>query len=230
MKKVLIALATAVAFASPALADGFSATLSAGTSPIAQAFSVRGVLAYSTTITSGLTLSGQARVNYNSASGTFGLSFRATPKYTLSLLESIALSVRAFGGVDFLIRVLPTPVGLYVTPLVGADLTYALSDPFAIYAGTEFDLSFNFDGAPISAAPFLSFYLEGDYTVIDPLTIAVGANFGTNFGGFYYNPYLNLSYDLDSTIRLILEGGYDNGGFLANTNGSYIFLRGRFRF
>lgn len=229
MKKVLIALLAAVAFTSLALADGFSATLSAGTSPIGQAFSVRGVLAYVTTIADGVALTAQARVNYNSASG-FGLSFRATPKYTLMLIDDAALAVSAFGAVDFLIRVLPTPVALFVTPLVGVDLSYAISDPFALYAGTEFDLSFNFDGKPFSAAPFLSFYLEGDYTVIDALTIALGANFGTNFGNFFINPYLNLSYDLDRSIRLIFEGGYDNGNFLANTNGTYIFLRGRFRF
>lgn len=229
MKRILIALAAAL-LVSPAFADGFTATLSAGTSPIAQAFSVRGVLAYSTTLADGLTLTAQARVNYNSASGTFGLSFRATPKYTLSLLEDQDVSVSAFGALDVLIRVLPTPIGLYVTPLVGLDVSYTVSEPFAVYAGTEFDLTINLDGTPVAAAPFLSLYLEGDYAVIDPLTVAFGSNFGTDFAGFYINPYLNLSYRLDSMITLILEGGYDNGGFLANTSGSYIFLRGRFRF
>lgn len=231
MRKTLIALAATTLLASPALADGFSATLSAGTSPIAQAFSVRGVLVYTTTIVDGLTLTAQARLNYNSASSSpFGFSLRATPKYTMTLLESQSLSVSAYGALDFLIVVLPTPVSLYVTPLAGVDLSYTVSDPFAIFAGTEFDLTFNFNGAPIRLAPFLTVYLEGDYRLMDPLIVAVGANLGTNFAGFYVNPYLNLSYDLNSMIRLILEGGYDNGSFLANTNGSYIFLRGRFRF
>ncbi len=229
MKKTLISLLAALTLASPALADGFSATLSAGTSPIAQAFSVRGVLAYTTTITTGFTLTAQARVNYNSLSS-FGLSFRVTPKYTLSLVDDGALYISAFGGVDFLLSVLPSPIGLYITPLLGADLTYAIDNQFAIYAGTEFDLTINIDSTPIGAGPFLSFYLEGDYTVIDPLTVAVGANVGTDFKGFYYNPYLNVTYDIDRTIRLIFEGGYDNGGFLANTSGTYLFLRGRFRF
>ncbi len=229
MKKTLISLLAALTLASPALADGFTATLSAGTSPIAQAFSVRGVLAYTTTITPGFTLTAQARVNYNSLSS-FGLSFRLTPKYTISLVDDGALYISGFGGIDFLLSVLPSPIGLYITPLLGADLTYAIDNQFAIYAGTEFDLTINIDSTPIGAGPFLSFYLEGDYTVIDPLTVAVGANVGTDFKGFFYNPYLNLTYDIDSTIRLIFEGGYDNGGFLANTRGTYIFLRGRFRF
>ena len=230
MKKVLLTLALTVTIASPALADGFTATLSAGTSPIAQAFSVRGVLAYAMTLTEGLTLSAQARVNYNSASSTFGLSLRVTPRYSLTLLEMSDLSVSAFGALDFLVRVLPTPVGLYVTPLVGVDLTYTVSDSLGVYAGTEFDLTVNFDGKPIVPSPFLSFYLEGDYSLIDALTVAFGSNIGTDFTGFYINPYLNLIYRLDSATSLILEGGYDNGGFLANTSGSYIFLRGRFRF
>ncbi len=230
MKKVLLTLVVAVTLASPALADGFTATLSAGTSPIAQAFSVRGVLAYSATLADGLTLTAQARVNYNSASSAFGLSLRATPKYTLSLLEMTDLSISAFGALDFLVRVLPTPVGLYVTPLVGVDLTYTVSDPFGVYAGTEFDLTVNFDGKPIAPSPFLSFYLEGDYNALEALTVAFGSNIGTDFAGFYINPYLNLIYRLDSSTALILEGGYDNGGFLANTSGSYVFLRGRFRF
>lgn len=233
MKSTLISLAAMAFLASPALADGFSTTISAGTSPIGQAFSVRGVLAYSTTITDGLTLTAQMRLNYNTAGGTFGLSFRTTPKYTRPLFEGDGLYLSGFAGLDFLIVVLPTPVSLYVTPLVGVDLFYAVSDQFAVFAGTEFDLSLNFDGRPIELSPFVSFYVEGGYSVIDPLTVAIGVNLGTGFKSVSYNPYLNVSYDLTNEIRLILEGGYDSlspDNFLANTYGFYIFLRGRFRF
>jgi hypothetical protein len=232
MKKFLFALAAIAALSAPAMAQNFSAILSVGTSPIAQAFSVRGVLSYSTTLVDNLSLTAQARVNFNSAFNTFSLSARATPRYTLSLFTDIGLDVTGFAAVDFLLSVVPSPVFLVVTPLVGLDVAYALTDELALYTGLEFDFSVNFifNNSPISTSPFLSAYLELGYAVLEPVTVSLGSNAGTDFAGVYFNPYLNLAYRLTDMITLILEGGFDNGGFLANANGGYIFLRGRFRF
>ena len=234
MKKILFTLAAVAALSAPAMAQNFSAILSVGTSPIAQAFSVRGVLSYSTTLIDNLSLTAQVRANFNSANNpnTFALSLRATPRYTLSLFTDIGLDVTGFAALDVLLGVVPSPVFVVVTPLVGVDVAYALTDELALYTGLEFDFSvfFAFNGSPISTLPFLSGYLELGYAVLEPLTVSLGSNIGTDFNAVGFNPYLNLAYRLTDMITLILEGGFDNGGFLANANGGYIFLRGRFRF
>ena len=232
MKKILFTLAAVAAFGAPAMAQNFSAILSVGTSPIAQAFSVRGVLSYSTALVDNLSLTAQVRANFNSATNTFALSLRATPRYTLSLFTDIGLDITGFAALDVLLSVVPSPVILIVTPLVGVDVAYALTDELALYTGLEFDFSvfFAFNGSPISTLPFLSGYLELGYAVLEPLTVSLGSNIGTDFNAVGFNPYLNLAYRLTDMITLILEGGFDNGGFLANANGGYIFLRGRFRF
>ncbi len=233
MKKILFALVALAAFSAPAMAQNVSAIVSVGTSPIAQAFSVRGVLSYSTTLIDNLSLTVQARVNFNSATtNTFSLSARVTPRYTLSLFTDTGLDVTGFAALDVLLGVVPSPVFLVVTPLVGLDVAYALTDELAVYAGLEFDFSVRviFNNSPISTSPFLSAYLELGYAVLEPVTVSLGSNAGTDFAGVYFNPYLNLAYRLFDRITLILEGGFDNGGFLANANGGYIFLRGRFRF
>jgi hypothetical protein len=233
MKKILFALAAVATLSAPAMAQNFSATLSLGTSPIAQAFSVRGVLSYSTTLIENLSLTAQARANFNSANtNTFSFSVRVTPRYTLSLFTDIGLDVTGFAALDVLLNVVPSPVFLIVTPLVGLDVAYALTDDLALYAGLEFDFSVavSFGSGAIATAPFLSGYLELGYAVLESVTVSLGSNAGTDFAGVFFNPYLNLAYRLTDMITLILEGGFDNGGFLANADGGYIFLRGRFRF
>jgi hypothetical protein len=233
MKKFLFTVIVVIAGISPTFAqsssDGFTVAFNLGSSPIAEAFSVGAGLTYNATLSENISLEAGAKVSYNSLTQTFGLGISATPQYTLSLLSGERYDLNAYTALETAITVLPTPVGLYLTPKAGVNLTYAVNEVFSVLTGLELSASVNFDGQPVTFAPFLGALVQGDVFLSEQLQISLGSYFGTDFAGVYFNPFLNIGYSIAPTIGIGIGAGYDDGVFLTDTAGWYIKLGGKIR-
>jgi hypothetical protein len=233
MKNFFFAVTAAIACTGPTFAqsssDGFTVAFSLGSSPIAEAFSVGAGLTYNATLSENISLEAAAKVSYNSLSQTFGMGINATPQYKLGLLSGENYNLSAYAALEAAVMVLPTPVGLFLTPKAGVNLTYDLDDVFSVLTGLELSASVNFDGQPVSFAPFLGALVQGDVFLSEQLQISLGSYFGTDFAAVYFNPFLNIGYAITPTMGIGIGAGYDDGVFLTDTAGWYIKLGGKIR-
>jgi hypothetical protein len=233
MKKFVFTVIAAIVCASPSFAqsssDGFTVSFDLGSSPIAEAFTVSAGLSYNAMLSENISLEVGAKVGYSSLAQVFGLGLAVKPTYTLSLFSDENVDLEAYAALDTTIVIVPTPVGLYLNPKAGIDLTYNVNEMFSVLTNLELSLAMNFDGQPIVASPFLGVLVQGDVVLSQQLGIKLGSAIGTDFAAVYFNPFVHLDYVIAPTIGLGFEAGYDDGVFLPGTAGWYISLSGRIK-
>jgi hypothetical protein len=179
LKKIAFAGLMSAAFAAPALADGFSATLETpiGLSPTS--FSVAGSLNYSMEVIPQLFVGGSLGGGYNITGNTGTVGARVGGVYVLQLAQASNAFVNAYVGAGANGVFIPGPntFGFAVDVNGGLFARYALSPQVRAYGGVDAEAGYNFSSG---FAPAVSGYAGLRF---EPLTaLSVYAQGGLGYG------------------------------------------------
>lgn len=230
-RSVLIALAGLLAVGTPALADGFSATIDV---PILPNFSIGTGLNYSYEVVPNLFVGGSLNLAFvpNLPSGSqFGLSTRVGAKYIMQVINTNNTYVNVYTGVGLDLQILPSPISVSADVNAGVFARYGVGNDVKVYGGMDGALGYNFSVGVLN--PEISAYAGVKFEPIGALSLyaqaGVGFNsissVGTSGAGFVYDIRTGLYYDIVPQFRLGVYAGF-NGGFVLGIGGQYTMKPG----
>ncbi len=226
-RNVLIGLAL-IGLSTPALADGFSATLEV---PILPQFSVGGTLNYSYEVVPNLFLGGTLGGAYNFGAQAGGIGGRVGGVYVLQLLDASNTFVNAYvgAGANVFYLIAPGASGLAFAADANAGVfaRYGISQAARIYGGIDGALGYNFTGGQF--IPVVSTYAGVRLEPLTSLEVYAQAAVGLNeikvanasgssllsafaAPGFVYDVRAGLYYQIVPQVQVGLYTGF-NGGF-----------------
>lgn len=209
----------------PALADGFSATLDL---PITPTFSVGAGLHYSTEVTPNLFVGGSLNLGFTPslpAASQIGIDARVGAKYIVQVLSANNTFVNVYVGAGFNFAILPSS-SFAADINAGFVARYGLSEAVKAYGGMDGAVAYNFSVGQFS--PQISGYAGLKFEPLGGVSLYTQAALGLNsiasvesFGtGVLFDARVGLYYDLVPQFRLGFYAGY-NGGFVLGIGGQY---------
>jgi hypothetical protein len=209
----------------PALADGFSATIDLPVSPV---FSLGAGLHYSTEIIPNLFVGGSLNLGFTPslpAASQFGVSARVAAKYIIQVLSADNTFVNIYAGAGFEAALLPAS-SVSTDLNAGFVARYGISQLLKVYGGMDGTLAYNFSVGQFN--PQISGYAGLKFEPLAGISLYTQAALGFNgiatvdsFGsGLLFDTRVGLYYDLIPQFRLGFYAGY-NGGFVFGIGGQY---------
>jgi hypothetical protein len=218
IRNALFTLMTAAALTSPALADGFSATLDV---PVVSGgainFSIGGSLAYSMEVAPRIFVGATLSPNFETSTSTFTLDGRIGAKYVLGITKSKDLFVDAPIGVGVDVGIVPNG------PTFGIDLNAAVNVIYALAPNAKvIAQAGGLVGYDISGGAFVYNVGAVAGVFIEPITnLEVYLRGGLDYNGaLTYDITGGLYYTLVPQARIGLYAGY-NGGFVVGIRGQF---------
>jgi hypothetical protein len=226
IRNALFTLMTAAALTSPALADGFSASLDV---PVvdngAFAPSIGVALAYSLEVAPRIFVGATAKIGFDPQAATtpvnnqFSLGARVGAKYVLSVTKSANLFVDVPVGVGIDIGILPGDVSVGADLNAAVNVVYALNPTAKIIAQGGGLVGYTF-----TAGGGFKYNLFADAGVFfEPITnLEVYARGNLNYSGALgYEVIGGLYYTVVPQAKVGLYLGY-NGGFVVGIRGLFV--------
>ena len=226
--RLLIGLAALGLCSTPALADGFSASLEV---PILPTFSVGGTLNYSFEVVPNLFLGASVGGAYNFNAQVGGIGGRVGAVYVAQLLDADNTFVNAYvgAGANVIYVIAPGASGISFAADANAGVfaRYGISRAVRIYGGVDGAVGFNFTGnqfipvvsgyAGVRFEPLtnLILYVQGAAGLNEiKVANASGSSLITGLGapGFVYDLRAGLFYSFIPEFQLGVYTGF-NGGF-----------------
>ncbi len=237
LKHRLLAGLTALGLSStPALADGFSASLEV---PILPSFSISGTLNYSFEVVPNLLVGATVGGAYTFSAQSGGVGGRVGVVYVAQLLDASNTFVNAYVGAGTNVIYVIAPGGSGVSfsadANAGVFARYGISRAVRIYGGVDGAIGFNFTGnqfipvvsgyAGVRFEPIINLilYVQGAAGLND-IKVANfnGSSLITNLAapGFVYDLRAGLFYSFVPEFQLGVYTGY-NGGFSLGVSGRF---------
>lgn len=214
--KTFIAVASALALGSAALADGFSGTLEV---PLTPAFGLNGSLNYTLEYPSGL-ISGGSILGVYSGS-TFTLGLRAGTKYAQELANDGMLDLEGYLGAGANLLVQPSPIGISLDASAGLKMKYLLSSSARLYSDLDLVGIYSFTSG--SFIPFLGADLGVKLDAIPNSDIYLQSALGTYFDGapLGYDLRAAAYYGISSEVKVGGSLGFGNMNYAPNGQPAY---------
>lgn len=225
LRSIAFLCASLVVAVTPALADGFSATVDL---PISPAFSVGAGLHYSAEVIPNLFVGGSLNLGFTPsfpANAQFGVDARVGAKYIIQVLSADNTFVNVYVGAGLNVALLPAS-SFAADINAGFLARYGFSQSLKAYGGIDGALAYNFSVGQFS--PQVSGYAGLRLEPLAAISLYTQAALGFNgiatvdsFGtGLLFDARVGLYYDIIPEFRLGFYAGY-NGGFVLGIGGQY---------
>jgi hypothetical protein len=215
MKKLFAVFFTTAALTAPALADGFSGTLVAGSQ--GGLFSIAGGLNYSVEVAPNLFLGGSLNpvVAFTNPTA-FGLNARLGGKYVLLVTKSASTNVNAYVGAGTNISFAAQPIAVSADINAGLDGWNTIATGVKLYGGLDGNLSYGFTSNTFGydIAAYGGVFFEPIRNLEARLQGSVG--YGGVFngaGGLRWNAESSLYYTFVPEAKVGVNVGYGSSGF-----------------
>ncbi len=228
LKKIAFAGLMSAAFAAPALADGFSATLETPVTLNPTTFSAGGSLNYSIELIPQLFVGGSVGGAYNFTTGSGRVGARVGGVYVMQLVQGSSAFVNGYvgAGVNSVFVPGPNTFGFSLDANAGLFARYGLSQQVRLYGGADGEAAYNISSGQF--APSASAYAGVRF---EPLTaLSLYAQGGVGYGsiksanasgssltvlpvanpGFVYDLRAGLFYQFAPQFQMGFYAAYSN--------------------